>query len=58
MWLYASGERDCTYDAIQLLALVALPLSLSVATPLRAMGVGVLSASLLAAFLFVPGNDR
>jgi len=57
MWLHARGHSTEIYDVIQLLAIASLPLSLSLATPLRAMGVGMFVASLLAAFLFVPGDE-
>ena len=58
IWLHARGDTKSTYDVFQLLALIALPLSLSLALPLRGMGVAVLSATLLATFLFVPDADR
>ena len=54
--IHALGERAASYDALQLLAICALPLSVSLAMPLRAMGVGVLLSALLAVFLFDPGS--
>jgi len=57
MWLHARGQSRATYDVMQLLAIASLPLSLSLVMPLRAMGVGMFAASLLAAFLFVPGDE-
>ena len=57
MWLYARGESHSAYEAIQLLGLVALPLCLSLAMPLRAMGVGVFTGVLLAGLLFVAGLE-
>ena len=56
LWGHSRAETRASYDAIQLLAIVALPLSMSLATPLRAMGVGMFSGMLLAAFLVVSGT--
>jgi hypothetical protein len=53
---HALGDRKPSYDVFQLLAIAALPLSLSLAMPLRGMGVGLVLSMGLAAFLFEPGE--
>ncbi len=56
--LHAVGERRGSYDLFQLLAISGLPLAVSLAMPLRAMGVGLVLSALLATFLFEPGVDE
>ncbi len=56
--LHAVGERRGSYDVFQLLAISGLPLAVSLAMPLRAMGVGLVLSALLATFLFDPGVDE
>jgi len=56
--VHALKKDAATYDVFQLLVISALPLAVSLAMPLRAMGVGVVVSVLLAAFLFDPGDGR
>jgi hypothetical protein len=56
--VHAIEVRSATYDVFQLLVISALPLAVSLAMPLRAMGVGVVVSVLLAAFLFDSGDGR